>query len=227
MRRDAAALDHPFSLAFAHASAATIPSDHPRCQTRFVPTRTRCWRSARRAASPARRAGALPARLGVAPSPVERRTAWTRFARGSSNGRRRAPAISSRISSACSAKRRQPSASRTSRSPPSRRRSPVVRKTGERWWEPELLRLAGELRDAIACRGRGASRARGRRTAVTSLRRAVVLRAPAGRGALVQRAREICVASGDAADGDFRCVLGCGRATAGRPEHPIQLPATR
>jgi DNA-binding winged helix-turn-helix (wHTH) protein len=66
----------------------------------------------------------------------------------------------------------------------------VGRRTGERWWEPELLRLAGELRGGIARRARGAPRVRGRRTAVASLRKAVALARRRGAHALVRRARE-------------------------------------
>jgi hypothetical protein len=66
----------------------------------------------------------------------------------------------------------------------------VVRRTGERWWEPELLRLAGELRGGIARRARGARRVQGRRAALASLRRAVALARRQGAHALVHRARE-------------------------------------
>jgi adenylate cyclase len=66
----------------------------------------------------------------------------------------------------------------------------VVRKTGEVWWEPELRRLAGELRAGIALRARGARRVRGRRAAVASLRRAAALARRQGARALVHRARE-------------------------------------
>jgi tetratricopeptide (TPR) repeat protein len=65
----------------------------------------------------------------------------------------------------------------------------VVKRTGERWWEPELLRLAGELRGAMARRARGARRARERRTALADLRRAVALARRHGARALAQRAR--------------------------------------
>ena len=66
----------------------------------------------------------------------------------------------------------------------------VVRRTGERWWEPELLRLAGQLRGGIALRARGARRVRGRRTVLASLRKAVALARRQGAHALVRRARE-------------------------------------
>ena len=66
----------------------------------------------------------------------------------------------------------------------------VVRRTGERWWEPELLRLKGELLGGMALRARGARRVRGRRTAVARLRKAVALARRQGARALVQRARE-------------------------------------
>jgi tetratricopeptide (TPR) repeat protein len=66
----------------------------------------------------------------------------------------------------------------------------VVRRTGERWWEAELLRLAGQLRGGLALRARGARRVRGRRAALASLRRAVALARRQGARALVHRARE-------------------------------------
>ena len=66
----------------------------------------------------------------------------------------------------------------------------VASRTGERWWEPELLRLAGELRGRIALRARGARRERGRRAARASLRRAVALARRQGAHALEHRARE-------------------------------------
>jgi tetratricopeptide (TPR) repeat protein len=66
----------------------------------------------------------------------------------------------------------------------------VVKRTGERWWEPELLRLAGEIRGKIALRARGARRVQGRRAALASLRRAVALARRQGAHALVHRARE-------------------------------------
>jgi tetratricopeptide (TPR) repeat protein len=65
----------------------------------------------------------------------------------------------------------------------------VVRTTGERWWEPELLRLAGELRGGIARRARGARRMRERRVAIASLRGAAALARQRGARALVQRVR--------------------------------------
>ena len=65
----------------------------------------------------------------------------------------------------------------------------VVKRTGERWWEAELLRLAGELRGGIALRARGARRMQGRRAALASLRKAVALARRQGAHALVQRAR--------------------------------------
>jgi predicted ATPase len=66
----------------------------------------------------------------------------------------------------------------------------VVRKTGERWWEPEILRLKGELLGGMALRARGARRVRGRRAALASLRKAVALARRRGARALVHRARE-------------------------------------
>ncbi len=66
----------------------------------------------------------------------------------------------------------------------------VARKTGERWWEPELLRLAGELRAGIALRTRGAGRVRGRRAAITVLRKAAALARRQGAPSLVHRVRE-------------------------------------
>jgi predicted ATPase len=66
----------------------------------------------------------------------------------------------------------------------------VVRKTGERWWEPELLRLAGELRAGIAYRARGARRVQGRRAARASFRKAEALARRQGARALARRARQ-------------------------------------
>jgi len=65
----------------------------------------------------------------------------------------------------------------------------IVRRTGERWWEAELLRLAGKLRGGIALRARGARRLQGRRAALASLGKAVALARRQGAHALVQRAR--------------------------------------
>jgi predicted ATPase len=66
----------------------------------------------------------------------------------------------------------------------------LVKKRGERWWEPELLRLAGELHGAIALRARGERRARERRAGLASLRKAVALARRQGSRALALRARE-------------------------------------
>jgi predicted ATPase len=66
----------------------------------------------------------------------------------------------------------------------------VARGAGERWWEAELLRLAGELRGGIALGERGARRVRGRRAALASLRKAVALARRQGARTLVDRARE-------------------------------------
>jgi DNA-binding winged helix-turn-helix (wHTH) protein len=66
----------------------------------------------------------------------------------------------------------------------------VARKTGERWWEPEILRLKGELLGGMALRARGARRVQGRRAALASLRKAVAIARGRGARALVHRARE-------------------------------------
>jgi DNA-binding winged helix-turn-helix (wHTH) protein/predicted ATPase len=66
----------------------------------------------------------------------------------------------------------------------------VVEQTGERWWQPELLRLRGEMRAGIALEAREAHPFRGRRTAVASVRKAAALARRQGARALVHRARE-------------------------------------
>jgi predicted ATPase len=66
----------------------------------------------------------------------------------------------------------------------------VVEQTGERWWQPELLRLRGEMRAGIALEAREAHPFRGRRTAVASVRKAAALARRQGAHALVHRAHE-------------------------------------
>ena len=189
MRRDAAALDHPFSLAFAHASAATVhqitrDADAVRADAdallalstesgfSLLVARARCLRGWARTVAGREEDGVDEIRAGL--------EQWQ-----ATGARYLVPYQLGLLGEAQAAVGKPDLALATVEEALA-----VVRKTGERWWEPELLRLAGELRDAIACRGRGASRARGRRTAVTSLRRAVVLARRQGARALVQRARE-------------------------------------
>ena len=66
----------------------------------------------------------------------------------------------------------------------------VVDRTGERWWQAELLRLRGDVRAGIALAVRGVCRSRGRRAALASLREATALARRQGARALVHRARE-------------------------------------
>jgi DNA-binding winged helix-turn-helix (wHTH) protein/predicted ATPase len=65
----------------------------------------------------------------------------------------------------------------------------MVRRTGERWWQPELLRLAGEIRGALAARTRGIASARNRRAGLAALRQAAALARRQGARGCAERAR--------------------------------------
>ncbi len=188
MRRAASALGHPFSLAFAHASVATIQqmardTDAARAAAEallalstengfslFV-ARARCLRGWALAVGDREEHGVDEIRAGIAQ--------WQ-----ATGAKYLVPYHLGLLSEAEAAVGRQDAALASAEAALA-----VVKKTGERWCEPELLRLAGELRGTIAGRARGARRAQGRRAALASLRRAVALARRQGARALVQRAR--------------------------------------